>query len=246
MPKKIISNFHGTMFRDVHAGSSWKYVGWEAFTDALKRPWKWPMAAELGLAAKNLYPLIASHERGEIGYDVIYKFFNDHVLYKIPIHAVRRYLMEYSALKKTQDKVDRRVMTPLVRAHNEGAQCSILSTGCDYTIMHTIPWQTGRAPLFDEIVANPVIGHGKGSRFDLAIYTDEERRQALRRMMPPKDTELFYIGNGADEKLCMEEVTDVGGTVVVSLLAPDTFREFAARQYGARTPSEKEFPRALE
>ena len=241
MRKKVICNFHGTLFSDTHAGSSWKYVGFEALKHAAKNPLRWPRAAELTIAAGKLYPLVSSYERGEIEYDKIYEFFNENVLSGIPTEVVKGYLREYARLPKTQGKVDSRAVEALHSAFNSGfpegaLQCAILSTGCSYTIRHIIDAYTRHPSLFGEIAANDLSGQNDGTHFNLDIYTPEQRRDALQWLLPiDSGVSTFYVGNEEDELPCMDEVVNAGGRAVASFMASDGFKQTLATRYGSKS-----------
>lgn len=241
MPKRIIANYHGPLFADVHAGSSWKYVAWNALWDDLKSGNK--RAAQLLAAAPGIYFLLREHEKGKIGYNNIYERFNERVLSQIPVSEVERYLREYAALPETQEKLDRDMLGAITKAYHAGACCDILSTGCGFTIRKTIDAYTEGMPLFGEIVANSLVRNGKGSEFEMAVYTPLERCHGLLGLLNHGDNRgLVYVGHGDEELPCMKKVAAEGGRIVIAPSAGREFKALASGLFGekASTPRTRE------
>ena len=110
--------------------------------------------------------------------------------------------------EKTQKRLDRRMLVPIGRGHSEGIRTAILSTGYDYAIYERLVRfyaNEGLQSGFDTVMANRVAHDGKGSRFQLEIFSPEDRAQRLERycsgLLPQiKMSGLLFPGH--QEKLC--------------------------------------------
>ncbi|MBI4014397.1 MAG: hypothetical protein HY365_00395 [Candidatus Aenigmarchaeota archaeon] len=238
----IIADFHGTLYKDTNDGPLWKYVAKQAVTpsQALAHPLR---AIAFARAKPEMERLVARYGRGEIEYAKIYEAFNHYVLSQLSLDFVEDAIEAYACLPETTDKLDNRVLRPIL---NSRGRRGILSTGSDIFIREAL-YDVNYA--FFPIYANPVISAVEGSRFDLETLSGNKPHIIQTMFVPtgfdPRKT--VYIGDNADEEPVFEYVIEHGGKVVVPFFAADDFKQHAAAKYGAVVPeSEQELQRFLD
>ena len=161
----IIADFHGTLYEDPNEGPLWKFVAKRAVTPLPVALVVHPVrTVAFAMAKPKLQELVERYGRGEIVYDKIYEAFNHRVLPHLSMHFVEGAILSYSRLPETKRKLDRRMLKAI--GDSEG-QKGILSTGSMDFILDVLPYGWSLSP--DNIVANPVVRIGEGSRFALLV-----------------------------------------------------------------------------
>jgi len=233
----IIADFHGTLYRDENEGPLWRHVAKQAIKPAeiLQHPVR---TVAFWKAKPALEELAERYKRGEIGYDQIYRAYNELVLSHLPVSFVRTAIEGFAALPETKQKLDSRVLGPISQSPGRKG---ILSTGSrdfiSYVLRDGIRW--------DAIQANRVLGNGKGgSRFELDVYGNKPQKLQVHFFSPhgfnfdPRQT--VYLGDNADEEPAFEYVRSMGGKVVIPFYATDAFKQRAATEYKAEVPKDQE------
>src|SRR3989338_3660105 len=106
MIRDIVSDFHGTLYRDLNEGGVMGYIGKSALKDAAAslRPIR---THALGATALLMLGEVFLYEHGrKIGYDTIYRHFNKLVMSGLPEYYVRSYARKYARREKTQGRLD--------------------------------------------------------------------------------------------------------------------------------------------
>ncbi|MEK6887442.1 MAG: hypothetical protein AABX14_00690 [Candidatus Aenigmatarchaeota archaeon] len=258
---RVICDWNGALFKDRDEGKLWEYVGKAALKDSTVLGYvPMPRTVELLGAMLKLKNLVGAYKRGEIGYDEIYRVFNERVLRDLPSHAVPVYVEAYARMDTTKAKVDGRLLRPLAKVHEDQATSSaILSTGYRYGIRRVLQNaypSSNKHPYHDAypfylIAANELvpIGVDKGVRFDLDIFTGDSKLTVLRQKLlglpvnSPRDTDkTLYIGDSSTDEPCMRHIKSAGGHVAAPFFADDAFKQRIAREYDAFVPeSEADF-----
>src|SRR3989338_1154334 len=242
--KHVVSDWSGTLFRDTDEGKLWAHVGVSALKDSTVAKYvPTPRTVSLALTALQLKKLTAAYKRGEVGYDKIYELFNERVLGNIPKDMVELYVQEYAMKRKTQEKVDDRLLRSIQEVCGTPESFHILSTGYGYGITQILGIRNRYLP--SRITANRLIEVGNGSRFNLDIYTADDKRRILEaciKNFPADLSEILFIGDSETDEACMDHMAMMGGKVAVPFFATDEFKERVARDYGALVPdSEQDF-----
>ena len=251
MIRSLASDFHGTLYSDKNEGKIWEHVGKAAWKDAALSG---HIFRAIGLTENMLVlkSLVSAYKKGEIGYDKIYDYFNDHVLNRVSTHDVRRYARDYAGRKDTQAKLDTRMLRPIQQANAEGTRTAILSTGYNFgirEILEKFAFDQDCQMPFDTIIANRLGQIGDGSKFNLAIYTPEDRIRELQWHMDASTVspcETLFIADNTEYLPCMEVVHGMGGQVAAPFMATDNFKQHVAKEYDAFVPeSEQDFANFL-
>lgn len=248
--KYAVCDWNGTLFRDRDEGNTWKHVGMSALRDStlghsgIGKYVPTLRTLQLLRALVELKGLAAAYKRGEVGYDEIYRAFNGRVLSGIPQEVVETYVSEYAAKPETQAKVDDRLLRPIREVCREGAKCDIISTGYNYGIRQILGKHTDWFFQFGG-TANYLEQAGTGSRFNLDIYTPDDKRNVFELYVgnsctSPRD--ILFMGDNQTDEPCMGHLRNLGGHVAVPFFADEAFKQRITQEFGAFAPeSESDF-----
>lgn len=155
-----------------------------------------------------------------------------------PLSLVYAAAAEYA--KAHTGEVDSRVLRPMRKARNEGMQTGILSASYDFIIIRLLQ-ESGFMDTFNYITADRL-------EADCGIVRSLNHRIYGRKAETMKseffdkrgldDSSTAYIGDSGDDIPVAEILKP--GSFIVSLIAPEEFKNKMACKYGARVPESEE------
>ena len=166
----------------------------------------------------------------------MFKLYNPHVIYGLPISFIHRSVSRYATRRETQYKLDRRILRPIHSFHQAGKATGILSSGYGYGIDRILS-VAGFRRCFDFRIANSFKQEGgRAIEFLLKIYKNKHQflLEALSRRNLGGDRTV-YIGNSEDDEGCFAIVR----YPIVAFLASDEFKERCASRYKAFVPEDE-------
>ncbi len=242
--KTVVSDWNGTLTTNKDEGPLWKHIGVSYLKDSL--PFHPYRAAKLTAAFVRLSRLAECYKRGEIPHSEIYAEFNRSVLHGMDSKYFDRYLQTYTLLSSTRDRLDQRMLRPVLAVNMPKG---ILSTGYRRGIVLILG---SDVPKFDlGIKANEVeTVYDFRSRkllvqdFKLAITGDTKTRVLHYEILRMKGARsCAYIGDSDEDMNVMANT----GFPIVAFSATDEFKGRAARDVKAFVPeNEADLQRYLE
>ena len=229
----IISDWNGTITKDNDEKAILETIAKDLFKASI--PFHLGRAARLLTVREELETLYWQGSRdAKFDYATeMFKVYNSHVIYGLPISFIHRSVNRYAARKETQCKLDRRILRPIRSFHERGKTTGILSSGYGYGIDRILS-TVGFRRCFDFRIANSIKQEdGRATEFLLKIY--KNKHQLLVESLSHRNLDenrTVYIGNSEDDEGCF----DVVGHPIVAFFAADELKERWASQYNAFIP----------
>lgn len=241
MYKNIVLDFGGTIIEyptDEFLNKEILYSVLEDSKRAIKegKIWQLKDIAFLFLAKKKIEKGLSDYKAGKAPYWNIYKSFNNFVLKGRSVSLINSAVDKY--VRKSIDKVDKRILLPIQKARLEGKNTGILSVSYDYAIRKFLI-ESGFGDVIPNknIVSNKLLSeNGRACALTLDIYgrKAEAMEDRFFRMKGFEPYRTYYFGDTMDD----EPIANLMplGNFIVPFYANEDFKEYMASKHNARVP----------